>query len=340
MVKHILVVGAGSVGKRHVQNLIYLKCSVSIVDTRKDRRDQAKGIFDLMGCYSTLDHALKSCCYDGVIIATPTKYHIDDCLVLIQKKIPVFVEKPLSMDAQEAYIIKREMIKSSFNKVLLGYTYRWWSPLKVFKDWLDTNEIGKPLHARFVMSANLEDWHPWEPYQEFFMAHKELGGGALLDESHFIDLMYDFFGLPDRLVSTVSKKSGLQISSDDEVDVIAQYKSGLNVTIHLDLYGRPHEKYITVVGELGTIKWSFDPNSVQKSKVAEQKWETVLFGQERNDMFIHALQEFLTIIDNDSQPKTCTIDDGCAVMDIIDSIRESSDKGLFVDLNVGGDSHV
>jgi predicted dehydrogenase len=39
------------------------------------------------------------------------------------------------------------------------------------------------------MSAHLADWHPWERYQDFFMAQAALGGGALLDESHFLDLM-------------------------------------------------------------------------------------------------------------------------------------------------------
>ena len=59
----------------------------------------------------------------------------------------------------------------------------------------EANAVGGLRHARFVMSAHLADWHPWERYQDFFMASRDQGGGALLDESHFIDLMLWFFGV-------------------------------------------------------------------------------------------------------------------------------------------------
>ncbi len=73
--------------------------------------------------------------------------------------------------------------------VLMGYTWRWWPPLIDVRRQLADGAIGTVRHVQFHMSAHLADWHPWERYQDFFMARRELGGGALLDESHWIDLM-------------------------------------------------------------------------------------------------------------------------------------------------------
>ena len=73
------------------------------------------------------------------------------------------------------------------------------------------------------MSAHLADWHPWEQYQDFFMAKKNLGGGALLDESHWIDLMVWFFGLPQSIIGKVEKISDLDIETDDNVDFLSLY---------------------------------------------------------------------------------------------------------------------
>jgi predicted dehydrogenase len=68
------------------------------------------------------------------------------------------------------------------------------------------------------MAAHLADWHPWERYQDFFMSSKTMGGGAILDESHWLDLMLWFFGTPEKLFAKVDKISDLEIETDDNVD--------------------------------------------------------------------------------------------------------------------------
>ncbi len=35
------------------------------------------------------------------------------------------------------------------------------------------------------------------------------------------------------------------------------------MTMHLDPYGRPHEKFIRFVGSKGTLLWSADPNQIR-----------------------------------------------------------------------------
>jgi predicted dehydrogenase len=213
--------------------------------------------------------------------------------------------------------------------VLLGYTWRWWLPLKHLRELLDVKAIGTIRHVQFHMSAHLADWHPWEPYQEFFMASAAQGGGALLDESHWIDLMVWLFGKPQQLIGRVEKISDLQIDADDNVDVLAIYEKGLRVTLHLDLYGRPHEKFIRFIGEGGTVIWSADPNRIAISCEAAQNWQEETFASERNDMFVAVAKEFLDVIAGRAKP-SCTLAEGVGVMELIEAIRLSSKEGRAI----------
>ena len=97
--------------------------------------------------------------------------------------IPILLEKPISKSLSDAMEVKK-LIKKNSDRIILGYTWRWWKPFKTVSKNLNKKLLGEIKHVQFHMSAHLADWHPWEPYQEFFMSSKELGGGALLDESH------------------------------------------------------------------------------------------------------------------------------------------------------------
>ena len=328
MAPHILIIGSGSVGKRHARNLAALGCRISGVDPRADRRDELAAETPVVGAYATAEAALKAGGLDGVVVASPTAFHPSDTVAALEAKLPVLLEKPVAKTAEEARLMLRaEQVMGV--PVLLGYTWRWWLPLKRLREMLDAKAIGTVRHVQFHMSAHLADWHPWEPYQEFFMASAAQGGGALLDESHWIDLMVWLFGKPEQLIGRVDKISDLEIDADDNVDVLAIYENGLRVTLHLDLYGRPHEKFIRFVGEGGTILWSADPNRIAIGCESAQKWQEEIFGHERNEMFVAVAKEFLAVLAGKSKP-SCTLAEGVEVMDLIEAVRESSREGRAV----------
>jgi len=326
--KHILVLGVGSVGKRHLRNMVNMNCELSAMDPNTNRLHEASKEVNLAFQFTNLKEIDRYWhMFDGVIVCSPPKFHKEQCIIVSQKDIPILLEKPLTKNLREGIELYNLSNKSN-RRLLLGYTYRWWQPLIEFRRKLNNGKVGKLLHAKFFMSAHLADWHPWERYQDFFMASKDLGGGALLDESHFIDLMMWFFGLPESIYASVEKISDLEIDTDDNVDIVMKYENGLRVIMHLDLYGRPHEKYISVTGDKGTLEWSFDPNQIRYSKSIEHNWKEYNFAFERNDMFVNVSQDFLKVIDGKSIK--CTINEGVNVMRIIEACRISSKEGRVV----------
>jgi len=324
---HILVIGAGSAGKRHARNLRQLDCRVSAFDPRADRLEEISREGPLQHAFTNLSAALAAAAFDGFVIASPPAFHVDQvCAVVQAQNRWVLCEKPLSVSAAEA-----RRLEPAADKVLLAYTYRWWPPVQRFRQRLREGEIGPVRVMRFVMSAHLADWHPWERYQDFFMARSDLGGGALLDESHFIDLMLWFLGWPDKLCAQVDKVSQLEIAADDNVDILVSYAAGTRVNIHLDLVGRPHERSITAVGEHGTLAYIYEENAVKVCHEGVANWQRELFACERNEMFLGADREFLARIRGAVEPPlTCTVRDGIQALMVVDACRESAASGRTI----------
>lgn len=331
MSKHLLIVGSGSVGKRHARNLAALGCRISCVDPRSDRLAELAAETSVVGSFGSLGEALsRSPELNGVVIASPTAFHPSNLQLSLGAGLPVLLEKPVARTLVEAEAMQQAAVAAG-RQVLLGYTWRWWPPLGRVRELIQEGAIGAVRHVQFHMSAHLADWHPWEPYQAFFMASAAQGGGALLDESHWIDLMIWLFGMPEKISGRVERISSLEIETDDNVDALAIYPDGLRVTLHLDLYGRPHEKFIRFVGESGTLIWSADPNRIAIGRNMGQQWEEEHFSCERNDMFRAVAAEYLQMIEGSLAP-SCTLDDGVKVMTLIEAIRKSHAKEKTISL--------
>ena len=135
-----------------------------------------------------------------------------------------------------------------------------------------------------------------------------------------------FFGMPESLSARVEKISDLDITSDDNVDMMINFASGLRANLHLDLYGRPHRKSIRFIGDDGTILWSEAPNQIAVCVEAAENWREERFDCERNDMFMAVAQEYLAVLGG-APVGTCDIGDGLDVMTLLEAARQSHAEG-------------
>lgn len=314
--KNVLILGCGSVGRRHINNMLKFNYNIHGFDTNYDRLNIVKNkIFNFENCLNKP--------WDGVVICSPPSCHIQQAIPFLKNNIPLFMEKPLSTSLTSSLLINNLANEQNF---LMGYTYRFWKPIIQLKKLIESNEIGQILHINACIAANLIDWHPYEDYRSFFMSKKELGGGALLDESHILDIVLWFFGFPKSVFANIRKISNLDINTDDNVDVILYYDK-FNIVIHLDLYSRPHKKNITITGENGNLIWNFDRIIIEK----EAK-EEILFEIDRNDMFIEAIEYFNKLINKNLINTYSTYQDGCNVMKLIEFIRLSDSTGERIEI--------
>lgn len=127
MQRPILILGAGSIGKRHLKNLVGLGFSpqqISVVELREDRRREVVelGVPDA-NIFSDWDAALERRAYDGAIVATPTARHYEDALGLAKAGVHLMIEKPLGVDLEGYEQLKTEVERRGLF-AFVAYCYR------------------------------------------------------------------------------------------------------------------------------------------------------------------------------------------------------------------------
>ncbi|HEX4995543.1 MAG TPA: Gfo/Idh/MocA family oxidoreductase, partial [Methylomirabilota bacterium] len=232
-----LIVGGGSIGKRHLRNLLATGRSAAIVDPREDRRVEIANKHPEAKVYATLDDALAQGPYLSGFICLPTAYHLEPAMRLAQRDMHIFMEKPVShsLDGIPALldVIERRKLVG-----MTGFCLRFFKPLQKAKELIEAGRVGRIVTARSFTGAYLPDWHPWEDYRSFYMAKKAQGGGVLLDECHAFDWMQWLCGPITGVCSVVGTFSDLEVETDDVCEVIARFGPRAVGSIHLDMVDR------------------------------------------------------------------------------------------------------
>lgn len=234
--KTCLVVGYGSIGKRHARILRELSCDISLV-TQQTIEDYP--------CYLSITSAFKKNHFDYVVIANPTHNHYSSLLELISCDFfgVVLVEKPI--------FSKKEILpKHKFEKLLVAYNFRFNELLMKAKE-LVQNEKLLTFHA--YVGQYLPTWRTGNHYSVCYSAKKEGGGGVLRDLSHELDYATWFCGSSLQLSSISGKISDLDINSDDVCSVLMKTEHCPCVTLHMNYLDRTPKRDIIINTNTKTV---------------------------------------------------------------------------------------
>jgi len=320
----ILVVGYGSIGKRHVKNLSSLnQTQVSVCSKNKETwKLEKKGI----KTFTTIEQALKEK-HDVAIICNETSLHIKTAIKLADNGYHIFLEKPISNSLKNIpaliKIIKRKKLIT-----MVGCNMRFHHGIKLMKSLIDKNEIGRILSVTVENGSFMPDWHPWEDYQISYASQKKLGGGVVLTQIHEIDYLYWFFGKVDDVYSFTEKLTDLQIDVEDYSGSLLKFKNKIIAELHLDYFQKPSVRSCKIIGTKGQITWNWENNHVQIFKNKDKKWVTKNIEKkfDRNKMFVDELQYFLKCVKKRKIPMNSIID-GLEPQKIALAIKKSSKCG-------------
>jgi predicted dehydrogenase len=333
----ILILGGGSIGKRHVRNLLASGLSpeqLAVVDPREDRRREVVSLGLPDGnVFTACDVALERRRFDGAVIATPTSMHYDDALAVAQADVHLMIEKPLGIDLNGYERLKAEVDRRGLF-AFVAYCYRFNEGAQKMLSMIREKVIGEPYYARGEMCSYLPKWRGREKdYRDFYMAKKALGGGTLLDQSHLFDITRMFLGDIRGLYGISTRQSDLEIETDDFGELVLDIASGARVSLHIDLFSQPPRRHYHVMGSKGTLQWDITKNTVTHI-VQEDGQEEVIrkvipcdrdeHGEyDKNAMYMEELAYFLRGIEADGPIEGPTLVDGRAAMDVVQAVRES-----------------
>lgn len=327
----IVVVGCGSIGKRHLRNLKTIQGTHLVgVDSREDRRREVESQLGISTC-ATLADALKTRT-DAVLVATPPRWHIPIAWEAVRAGCHIFIEKPLSHTLDNV----EELVWDVETRGLVGFVGSNWKfhpSFQKMKLLLEKGAIGRVTSARCQFGQYLPDWHPWEDYRETYSARRDLGGGILLD-SHEFDYVTWFLGPVQSLACMADRVSALEIDTEDTAAVMLKFASGAIGEMHLDYTQRAYQRNFEFFGEEGTIWWDIRERSVKLFEAGRGGTWTIFdepAAYDLNAMYVDEVRHFLDCIDRQAAPLT-DLRQGLRVLKLILAAKQSSAARTVVDI--------
>jgi len=284
----ILIIGFGSIGRRHLNNLVELGYQdISLVRRNTDPIDNFR-------VFSTIHDACETQRYQYAIIATPSAIHFQNFNELITYNIPnIYIEKPVSNLLEEAFRMEKIANKKNVN-VVVGYDLHFDIGLNKVRELLTNKEFGKALTFQSEVGQYLPDWRPHEDYRNGMSAKKSLGGGVMLDLIHEFDYVQWIFGTIVSVLGIHRKISSLAIDSEDVSITILETDKGIVGSVYLDYLQKELSRKCKIVFNKGTIVWDYGKSNVKWMTHEDSTWKEYSYANfQRNDRFVEIIKAFM-----------------------------------------------
>ena len=323
-----IIVGYGSIGKRHGENISKFKnIQCFVVTNRKGVKVPSKNFQK----FNSLDECLKLKPDIG-FVTNESSAHIKTAIKLANAGCHIFVEKPLS---HNGFQIKKllKLVRQKNLVTLMGCNFRFHPCLIKIKKLISSKKIGRLIFAQAEHGSFLPDWHPLEDYKTSYAARKELGGGIVLTSIHEIDYLFWLLGNVKEVYSVTGKFSDLHMNADDLSSTILRFKNNVVGEVHLDHFQRSFKRGCKIVGTKGTITWDSRTNVVKLFNNKTKKWTMVmkLKNFDFNSTYVDEIVHFLECVKKNKKT-TNDLKEGVIVQNIALAILQSSRKKKMVKL--------
>lgn len=277
----VLIIGLGSIAKKHINALKELHNEVEIYALRS-AVDSAK-YQDVINL-SSLDQ-ISTFNFDFAIISNPTAKHLETLAVFKELNIPLFIEKPLFGDVG---VDEKELVDFYTDNSSITYVacnLRFLSCLQEIKAILKDKRINE---VNVYCGSYLPEWRPNVDFRSVYSANKEMGGGVHLDLIHELDYLYWILGSPIKRTAFFSSKSSLEISSYDYANYLWQY-NGFTANVVLNYFRRDAKRSFEIICESETYMVDLLKNVIYRNN-------EVIFSsdQKPSDTYLAQMSFFLT----------------------------------------------
>ncbi len=323
-----VVVGAGSIGQRHLKNLLALGHEVAaVLDPDPARLDEIRPLVG-GGCrLATDERDAFAGDANAAVICSPTHRHLDQARAALRRGWHVFVEKPLAhtLEGTDAFV---EEAGRAGRTVLVGCNLRFLPSLVLVKRLVEEGRIGRPLAARAHCGYYLPFWRPGTDYREGYGARQATGGGIILDSIHEFDYLTWLLGRPREVFAYAGKVSTLEIDTEDNADVLLRFDYGAVANVHLDYLQRTYRRACDFIGEDGVITWDYIAQSVTVYGKEDRRVEVFQesINTERNQMFVDEMRHFVRCIEA-REPPVLDAAGGRAILEVALAAKASAAQG-------------
>lgn len=326
-----LIVGAGSIGQRHLRNLRLLGHEVLVFDRDRSRLDEvasSHGVEPLVSIEEAGERKV-----DGVLVCTPPASHLPMARQVLPWGRHLFIEKPLASTSLGVVEFLAE-VEARGCRLLVGSNLRFFSSLRRLKSLVDEGRVGRVLAVRAQCGFYLPSWgRPGTDYRGTYRARAAEGGGILLDAIHEFDYLRWTFGQVREVFCTSARLSDLAIDVEDFAEITLRFDSGAVAQLHLDYLQRSYRRNCEVIGERGVIVWDYIDRRVTLFTEAPDRWEG--FGEpidaDHNEMFVEEMRHFVRCLEGREAPAVGGAE-ALATLRVVEAAKASAAEGRWVTL--------
>ena len=186
--------GTGWIGRNRMEAILATgeAKAVAICDPNSESIASAREIASGAKVVNSLDELL-ACGPDGVVIATPSALHADQCIRALDGGAAAFCQKPLGRNAGEVQAVLHAAQRAD-RLLCVDLSYRHTAAMQAIRDRVRNGELGK------VFAADLTFHNAYGPQSGWFWDPKLSGGGCLIDLGvHLVDLALWLFDFPEAI---------------------------------------------------------------------------------------------------------------------------------------------
>jgi predicted dehydrogenase len=267
----VLVIGSGSIGRRHHDNLQALGAASQLLSWREA---------GLGGALAAMTDA------EAVVVATATDIRLPLIEAAAAQGLPVYVEKPLAFRTEEVEAIA-ELAAPVADRSMLGLMLRYHPAVQA----LAKSDLSDVFQFAFSIGHDVTEWRQNWRFSESYAA-RAAGGGVLLDLCHELDLAACLF--PGLQVTGVESLGHPAFPGVDFASRISLRRQGLVGDVSMDYLTPQLHRRATLRGTERMHDFDLARQIYQVTKPSGPK--TLDLPLERNAMFLAAMRDFLALV--------------------------------------------
>ncbi|WP_039019928.1 Gfo/Idh/MocA family protein [Halocynthiibacter namhaensis] len=279
---NILVIGAGSIGKRHHGNLLELGAKSHLMSWRDGGHERASDL-------------ISSGQFDAAVIATATDIRLELIALCAANDLPIYIEKPLAFDPVTLRQIY-EVAAPIKSRSMVGFMMRYHPAFQM----LASADLSGIYGFNFEIGHDVTQWRENWTFSESY-ASNPLGGGVLLDLCHEIDMAHCLFpGALDVDVASLGHTDFPNVDFASRVTMTG--KDAPSGTVTMDYLAPVSTRKIALRGIDALYDFDLGAQSYQvRTANGVDQLDRPL---ERNEMFIGIMRDFLALVQGEQTSST------------------------------------
>ena len=320
----LCIVGCGGYARTVLNDIHDLDDEIELYFASRDRGKAERFCADFggAGSFGSYEEALTDARVEAVYFFTPHHMHLENAIAAASHSKHILMEKPIARTVAES-VEMIEAARSAGVKLMVAENYRFLPTVDKSREIIGQGAIGD-LRLIQVQVEGFRTPTKWRTSADL------TGGGVFIDGGiHFVDILYNIAGFPQRVYAARPPQVHRESEGEDGLVVTAVFSSGAIGLINFSRATTGEESgWVKITGTKGQI--AFAPNDSRLTIETPPVRRTVNLPPARRGVR-GMVREFRQAIREEREP-VMSGEEGLRDLEIVLAAYRSAEKGEAVRL--------